>query len=89
MRKFTPAFLLASALSMLAGCMHDMTLEEAKADCDKKGGQLTIFYSQKITLSGVGPIIQTPGDCITSDAFLLPPKSAPGAPAATPASGGH
>jgi hypothetical protein len=88
MRKFTPAFLLALALSMLAACMHEMTLEEAKADCDKKGGQLTIFYSQKITISGVGPIIQTPGECITADKFLLPPKSEPGAPPA-PSAAGH
>jgi hypothetical protein len=59
---------------MLVGCAHEMTLEEAKADCDKKGGQLTIFYSQKITLSGVGPVIQTPGECITSDQFLKQQK---------------
>lgn len=86
MRKFAPAILLALALSMLVGCAHEMTMEEAQADCDKKGGQLTIFYSQKITLSGVGPVIQTPGECITSDQFLLPPKGEPGAPpAASPA----
>jgi hypothetical protein len=84
MRKCTPAFLLA--LVMLAGCAHEMTLEEAKADCDKKGGQLTIFYSQKITLSGVGPIIQTPGECITSDIFILRSKSPPASP---PAPAGH
>ena len=88
MRKFTPISLLALALFVLAACTHEMTLEEAKADCDKKGGQLTIFYSQKITLSGVGPIIQTPGECITSDAFLLPPKTAPATPPA-PATEGH
>jgi hypothetical protein len=88
MRKFTPAIQFALALSMLAGCAHEMTMEEAQADCDKKGGQLTIFYSQKITLSGVGPVIQTPGECITSDQFLLPPKTQPTAPPA-PSSGGR
>ena len=85
MIKLAPAILLALALSLLAGCAHEMTLEEAQADCAKKGGQLTIFYSQKITLSGVGPVIQTPGECITSDVFLqLPKNQASAPPAASP-----
>jgi hypothetical protein len=62
-----------------------MTLEEAEKACAAKGGQLVIFYTQKITLSGVGPVIQTPGDCIMPDKFGIAPKPPP--QAAPPAAG--
>ena len=70
---------VALAASVLAGCQTPMTLEEAQKACAAKGGQLVIFYSQKITLSGIGPVIQTPGDCIMPDKFGIAPKPAPAA----------
>ena len=74
--KFAPVLLMALAPCFLAGCAtEEMTLEQAKAACDKLDGQLVIYYSQKVTLSGIGPLIQTPGKCITNDAFTQPPPA--------------
>jgi hypothetical protein len=77
---------LAVALGacVLAGCQAPLTLEEAQRQCAAKGGQLVIFYSQKITLSGVGPVVQTPGDCIMPEKFGAPPAN-PATPPPAPA----
>ena len=61
-----------------------MTLEEAQAACTKKGGLLTIIYTQKLTLSGAGPEEASPGDCISPDKFD-PAAPTPPSPAAKPA----
>lgn len=66
---------------VLAGCQHQMTLEEARAQCTKQGGFLVVFYTQKVTLSGAGPEIASPGNCVSSSNFDKPPAgSAPAAP---------
>jgi hypothetical protein len=57
--------------------MHKMTLEEAQAECTKQGGFLTVIYTQKITRSGVGDEIASPGDCISSDKFDMAGRPAP------------
>ena len=76
--KRAPAVILGALL--LAGCQHQMTLEEARAQCTKQGGFLVVFYTQKVTLAGVGPQVATPGNCVSSSNFNM-------APAAPPASG--
>jgi hypothetical protein len=79
-----PVLAVTLGACFLAGCQAPLTLEEAQRQCAAKGGQLVIFYTQKITLSGVGPVVQTPGDCIMPEKFGVPtPK--PAAPAGTPA----
>ena len=70
------------ALAMLAGCEHRMTLEEARAACTKQGGFLVVLHTQKVTMSGVGPEVDSPGDCVSAGKFDAP--AAP-AKAATPA----
>ena len=54
---------------LLSGCQAP-TLEEARAACEAKGGQLVIIYSQRITLAGPEPAKASPGDC-----FLPEPKA--------------
>ena len=88
--KFTPIVILcvfAGALAV-AGCQHELTLEEAQAACTKQGGFLVVFYSQKVTMAGLGPQIATPGNCVSAGKFdkapaaSAPPASASALPAA-------
>jgi hypothetical protein len=74
--RFAPAIILVLAAAPLAGC-NGMTLEEARALCAKEGGLLTVFFTQELTPSGLGPVKQSPGDCIHREAL--------GAPAVAPA----
>ena len=99
--KFTPVAVLGviGAVLALAGCQHQQTLEEARALCTKQGGFLVVFYTQKVTMAGMGPEVASPGNCIMSSKFgMAPPASTPPAPtpsasdpsvsaAGTPASG--
>lgn len=57
------------ALLALGGCQANLTLEEAQALCAKKGGLLTIIYTQQITASGVGEPIGAPGECVSPKEF--------------------
>lgn len=66
--------------SVLAGCEHQMTLEEARAACTKQGGFLVVIHTAKVTLAGVGPEKDSPGDCISAGKFDKAAESA-----ATPA----
>lgn len=63
------SILVALGASMLAGCQHRLTLEEARAACTKQGGFLVVIHSQKITTAGVGEQIDSPGDCVAPDKF--------------------
>jgi hypothetical protein len=74
--RFAPAIVLVLAAALLAGC-KGMTLEEARALCTKEGGLLTVFTTQELTQAGLGPVKQTPGDCIHREVL--------GAPALAPA----
>ena len=77
----------AGALA-LAGCQHEMTLEEAQAACTKQGGFLVVFYSRKVTAAGLGPEIATPGNCMSAGKFdSAPAASAPAAPPPVPTGG--
>lgn len=83
--KFTPVVILGviAGASMLMGCQHEMTLEEARALCTKQGGLLVVFYSQKLTTSGIGPQVASPGECLSPskfDARPTPPLAAPNGP---------
>ena len=66
-----------------------MTLEEARAACTKQGGFLVVIHTMKVTLAGVGPETDSPGDCISAGKFdKSPPENAakpPAAPASAPA----
>ena len=78
--KFTPVAVLGVTVAVfaLAGCQHQQTLEEARALCTKQGGFLVVFYTQKVTLAGMGPEVASPGNCIMSSKFdMAPPSSAP------------
>jgi hypothetical protein len=66
---------------VLAGCEHQMTLEEARAACTKQGGFLVVIHTQKVTLSGVEPEKESPGDCISSGKFGAADAKAAPAPA--------
>ncbi len=55
--------------SVLAGCEHPMTLEEARAACTKQGGFLVVIHTMKVTMAGVGPETDSPGDCISPGKF--------------------
>jgi len=68
----------------LAGCQPTMTLEQARAACTKQGGFLVVLHTQKITMAGVGPEIDTPGDCVSPGKFDNAAKPPP-APAPAPA----
>lgn len=65
--------------SVLAGCEHQMTLEEARAACTKQGGFLVVIHTMKVTMAGVGPETDSPGDCISSGKFdnTAKPSAAP------------
>ena len=67
---------------VLAGC-HVPTLEEARAACEAKGGQLVVLSSQRITMAGPEPAKLTPGDCFMPD----PKPASAAAPASAPAGG--
>jgi hypothetical protein len=69
-------------LPVLAGCEHRMTLEEARAACTRQGGFLVVLHTQKVTMSGVGPEVDSPGDCVSPNKF-----DTPAAPAKAPATG--
>lgn len=68
---------LFAILLALAGCQSKMTLDEAQELCMKKGGMLTIIYTQAITTSGPGPQIASPGDCVMPSQFDRPAPSNP------------
>ena len=67
--------------SVLAGCEHQMTLEEARAACTKQGGFLVVIHTMKVTLAGVGPEKDSPGDCVSRGKFGTPAAPAKPAPA--------
>ena len=95
--KFALVLGLVMAAGTLAGCQHEMTLEEAEAACTALGGLLAVIYTEKITRTSVGPVKAAPGECISPDKFdkgavlpAIPPrpsvqKTAPAAPDAPPA----
>jgi hypothetical protein len=68
---------------VLAGCQHQLTLEEARALCTKQGGFLVVIHSQKITMAGLGEEKDSPGNCISPDKFGTSPPAP--SPAAKPA----
>jgi hypothetical protein len=73
------ALVAFAAATLLAGCQsRPMTLEEAQAQCTKKGGLLVVIYTQPITASGPGAEVASPGDCIS------PSKFDPDSPAPAP-----
>jgi hypothetical protein len=84
--RIAPLLLAGFGLMLLAGCqsLEEITLEQAKADCDQKGGQLVIYYSQQITRTSVDRVVQTPGACITNDVFMKPGNKPEAPPAAAP-----
>ena len=69
MVKRVPVFMALLGASVLAGCQHQMTLEEARAACTKQGGFLVVIHTAKVTLAGVGPEIDSPGDCVSPGKF--------------------
>jgi hypothetical protein len=76
--KSNPVVILAVTVGalVLAGCQHQLTLEEARALCTQQGGFLMVFYSQKVTVSGLGPQIATPGECVAPTKFdMAQPQS--------------
>ena len=78
--KFAPVVMLGIIVFVLAGCRPEMSVEEARALCTKQGGFLVVFYTQKLTVSGIGPEVATPGDCVSPSKFDIAP-AAPAAPA--------
>jgi len=72
--RFAPAIILVLGFLALTGC-NGMTLEEARALCTKEGGLLTVFTTQELTQSGLGPVKQAPGDCIHREALGAPPAA--------------
>lgn len=67
----------ALAAGALAGCQQPLTLEEAQAQCTKQGGFLVVIHTQKITASGIGPDVPSPGDCVSPSKFDVPAPKAP------------
>lgn len=82
--KFTP-IAIAGAL-LLAGCAHEMTVEEARALCTKQGGLLMVIYTQKVTLAGIGPEVAKPGNCVSTKNFDKPAPAQDSAAAPAPVS---
>ena len=82
--KFALVVMLEMSLCVLAGCQSAPSVEEARAACTKQGGFLVVFHTQKVTMSGLGPEVETPGDCLSPSKFdLAPPtpkSSVPSAP---------
>jgi hypothetical protein len=66
---------------MLAGCQHKLTLEEAQALCEKQDGFLVVIYTQKITASGPGDQVASPGDCLSTDQYGITDSPAANRPA--------
>jgi hypothetical protein len=79
--KFAPVMIAGLGAFVLAGCQDRLTLEEAQALCTKQGGLLVVFYSQKLTASGIGPQIASPGDCISPSKFDIAHPAPSNAPA--------
>jgi len=77
MVKRVPVMMALLGASVLAGCQHSMTLAEARAACTKQGGFLVVLHTQKITMAGVGPEIDIPGDCVSPGKFDNAAKPAP------------
>lgn len=65
--KFVPFGI--AALLALAGCQTEMTLEQAEAACARKGGLLTVIYTQSITASGIEEPVPSPGECNAPEDF--------------------
>jgi|HubBroStandDraft_1064217.scaffolds.fasta_scaffold1446211_1 hypothetical protein len=79
------ALILALGPGALAGCAP-MTVEEARALCNKEGGMLTVFSTQEVSLSGkLGPEKDVPGNCVHREAFGAPAFVPPVPPASQPA----
>lgn len=79
----TASFALVTVGTLaLAGCQQKLTLEQAQALCEKKGGLLMVIYTQPITTAGPGEQVASPGDCVSTDKFGVAP-SAPQPPPAT------
>ena len=68
--KFASVLALGVAVLGLAGCHPALTLEEAQAQCTKQGGLLVVIYTQKFTRTSMGPVVASPGDCVSPDRFL-------------------
>jgi hypothetical protein len=79
--KFAPVVIVALGAFGLAGCQDRLTLEEAQALCTKQAGLLVVIYTQKLTASGIGPQIASPGDCISPSKFDITPPASNNAPA--------
>lgn len=76
--KFASLAMLEMSLLALAGCQSGPSVEEARAACAKQGGFLVVFHTQKVTMSGLGPEVATPGDCLSPSKFeVAQPKPAP------------
>jgi hypothetical protein len=73
--KFARVVILEMCLIALAGCQPGPSVEEARALCAKQGGFLVVFHTQKVTMSGLGPEVETPGDCLSPSKFGLAPAS--------------
>lgn len=67
--KTMPLAMLPALVLVLAGCQEKLTLEQAQALCEKKGGLLVVIYTQKLTMSGPGEQVASPGDCVATDKF--------------------
>ena len=74
MRTASFALVTAGALA-LAGCQQKLTLEQAQALCEKKGGLLMVIYTQPITAAGPGEQVASPGDCVGTDKFGVAPSA--------------
>ena len=74
-RNVRSALLAILAAFALAGCQHKLTLDEAQEQCMKNGGMLMIIYTQEVSLSGVGPQVASPGDCVSASKFDQPAPS--------------
>lgn len=59
----------AVAVAALAGCGTAPTMEEAEAACARRGGLLTVIYSQEITAAGIGQRVAHPGACVSPKNF--------------------
>ena len=79
--KFAPVVIAGLGAFVLTGCQDGLTLKEAQALCTKQGGLLVVIYAQKLTASGVGPQVASPGDCIPPGKFDIAPPASTNAPA--------
>jgi hypothetical protein len=73
-------FAILPALVLAGGCQSKTTLDEAQDQCMKKGGMLMIIYTQEISLSGMGPQVASPGDCVLPSKFDAPASATPSQP---------